>query len=142
MTVLPYLIVILLGQFALTLGMCLLGVPISLLLFWVPDKLGVPLRTFLAGCAGGIVAIGFGFFVFEWLVGTGSFGLFPFLATAAPLSIPLMNDYRVYQELKRIASDAPDRVRAFAASDTIGRGTGVLGEVISVLIGGYFFTSW
>ena len=137
---LAYLVVIPLVQFALTIGIMILGFPIALILAWIPDRFGIPIRAFVAGCAGAVMSICFGFVVFTWLAGAGSFSVFPFLATAIPLVIPIINDYHKYRELKELISDEnyPERVKEYATPDTQARGTAVLGEVVGIIIGGFW----
>lgn len=118
------------------------GFIVALLFSWIPDRVGVPLRTFLGGCAAAICAVGFGFLMFTWIVGVGSFGVLPYLATILPISISVVKDYRQYQGMKQIASDAPDRVRVVVTPDVLGAGTHVLGGIIGILVGGYLFVNW
>ena len=136
--VLAYVLVIPLVQFALLLGSYFPGFLLALLLSWIPDKVGVPIRCFVSGCAGGSTAIAFGFIVFRWLAGAGAFGFFPLLATAVPLLIPIINDYRDYQGLKQEVGGFTPEVEPFVW----GKGTIVLGEIVGILFGGYLFIGW
>lgn len=133
---LAYVLVIPLVQFALLLGSYSLGFLLALILSWIPDKNGVPIRCFAGGFGGGITTIGFGFVVFRWLVGAGSFGIFPLLATAIPLCVPILNDYHEFRRFKQKFGGVEI---PFADQLTRGKGTTVLGEIVGILIGGYLF---
>ena len=116
-TILAYILVIPLVQFAYTLGYMLSIViisPFNVVASAVlrRDKdckqadnplVGLPTNALQAvvsglitGASGGIAAVAFGFGVFALLVGKESFGLWPFCATILPLTIPLWNDYRLW----------------------------------------------
>ena len=77
-TVLAYIIVIVLSQFCLTAG-ALAATLLSLLLFWLPDRLRAPLCALLGGIAGSVLAVGLAYLIFKWLLGPDSFGVTPFL---------------------------------------------------------------
>lgn len=130
-----YAIVVLLGH---PLGM-LAGFIGALLLFWVPDRVGVPLRTFFGKCAASIATVGFGFLVFRWLVGAGSFAVLPYLATILPVSIFLLRDFGKYQRMQQIDVSDDCCFEAVLATERLGAGTYILGGILGILIGGYLF---
>ena len=142
-TVLAYVLVIPLVQFAFTLGV-LFGSFGGILLSWLPEKYGVQVRSFVSGCVGGITSVSYGFVVFRLLVGEGSFSTGPFLATVLPLSMPILNDYCRYQKVKRHAIDEPgNQTYAGQLISRMINGTlkVVLGELAGILIGGCLFMS-
>src|SRR3989449_10417632 len=92
-TILAYVLVAPLVQFCLTIGVGLAGLAVALLPAWTP----ISLRTKIAGACGGIVgvalAVTYGYGVFRFVVGPGSFTLGPFLASIVPLLLPIRNDF-------------------------------------------------
>ena len=102
------------------------------------------LSSFLAGCGASLVAMSLGFVVFTCIVGAGSFGIWPFAATALPLSIPMLVHYRrchqprcIVVDVEHMPSigDLPPPKASFYR-------TVLLGDIIGILIGGCLFASW
>ncbi len=138
-TILAYVLVIPLVQFALTLGE-LFGGAIGVLSSWMPDKSGTQVRGFIAGCVGAIASISYGFVVFRLLVGAGSFGIFPFLATVLPLSIPILNDFGIYRRFQEKKSSETDAfIKTEESIITAGALMRVISELVGILIGGCLF---
>ncbi len=115
---------------------------VALAFSWVPDRVGVPLRTFLGGCVAKVVAVGFGFLMFNWIVGAGSFGVLPYLATILLVAFLVVKDCAHYQGMKQVVDDASDNVRGFLVQEIRGAGTHILGGIIGIIVGGYLFVDW
>ena len=139
-TVLAYLIVILLVQFALTIGVVVGGTLLAFLLIWTSERVRVSISSFVAGVAGVVTAVLFGYLAFRILVGSGTFGLIPFLASTMPLIIPILNDHKISKKLNRLYDDAPtEGVRDFVRPAKQGFEVQVFGEIIGVIISFYLF---
>lgn len=115
---------------------------VALALSWVPDRAGVPLRTFLGGCVAMVVAVGVGFLVFKWIAGAGSFGVLPYLVTILLATYFVVKDCAQYQGMKQMADDASDRVKKVLTPEIQGAGTHILGRIIGILVAGYLFVDW
>lgn len=133
-----YIVAILCAPF---IGM-LPGFVVALLFSWVPDRIGVPLRTLLGACTAVLFAVGFGFLVFRWIVGVDSFGVLPYLGTIVPVCLLMIKNYGQYQRMKQISNTAPDSVKGVLAPEVLGAGTYILGQVAGIFVGGYLFIEW
>lgn len=103
-TLLAYIIVVALGQFAFTFGM-LFG---SGLFGAVCNYLPLKIKSVIAGMLAGILAttavMGFAYGIFVLL--TGNFGLYPFLAAIVSMLIPLNNDLQTYRNRKQSMTES------------------------------------
>jgi len=103
MTVLAYALVFLpISTLVVTFLVVTFGVALGLLIFplplyWVPEKQRVMVTGFrgivvgfLCGVLGEGAGFGFGYLIFHWLVGPGSFTVLPICVAAIPLLIPPM----------------------------------------------------
>lgn len=98
LTILAYLLVIVLAQFAFTFGMfigTLLTLPFNLIADSVSSE-NTTVSTFratvvsvIAGIFCSVICIGFAWGIFRLLVGVDSFTLFPFLASVLSMLIPI-----------------------------------------------------
>ena len=135
---LAYIIVLVLGQFCITGGV-LIGGMLSLLLFWLPDRVRVPFCALAGGLAGPLLAVAMAYLVFNWLVGPESFGVFPFLCALVSVSIPIYNDYRLLTKLQSIQNEAPVRVADYVSGDIMTRRTILCGELAGVVVAAILF---
>jgi hypothetical protein len=87
-----YVIVILLARFLYWLGSVVVGFPVSGCLAKAPERVRGVIAGFLSGLGGVAAVVLGGYEVFLLLIGEGAFGLFPLVATVAPLIIPLRKD--------------------------------------------------
>ena len=138
MTILAYIIVIVISQFMLTIGVMITTL-LGFLLAWLPDRVRAPLLGFIGGVAGTVLAVLVARLIFSWLAGPDSFGLGPFLAATIPLSIPIMNDYKKYKQLRQIQSEMSGEVAEYAAPTTAGMGAMPMGAVIGIVLSAALF---
>ena len=108
LTILAYLIVIVLGRFAFTIGM-LIGTLVTLPFNLVADfvfffnlratTIRALVVTVIAGVSCSIGCIAFAWLIFRILVGTESFGIFPFFASLLSMAISIYKDINRYRDL-------------------------------------------
>lgn len=150
-TIIAYVLVVPLVQFCLTAGVLLGGFLVALLLAWAP----ISLRTNVAGVFGGIggvtFAVAFGYGVFRFVIGPGSFTIGAFLASTLPLLIPIRNDIlqsrRVkaarYQFLETIAKsrgiNIDQAAKDMAEETETAHGSNVVGEIVGLALVAVWF---
>jgi len=138
-TILAAVLSITLGQFALTAGTFIVGIPVSLALSWLSDITRTTIVGFLSGCGAVFTVMLYVALVFRLLVGPKSFGLLAFVCAVLSLIIPVYNDYQKYRQVKAAHDtltatigqelDAP-LIRAHA--------TTVLGELSGIALTGAY----
>jgi hypothetical protein len=131
-TILAYVLVIALGQFAFTIGTLLGSGLFGALLYYLPVKIKLPIAGTLAGVLARITVMAFAYGVF-WLL-TGHFGGYSFIAATVSMIIPLNTDFATYQGRKRSVKETDwgtgsvgDEARAMVA--------GEVGGLVGVFIG-------
>ena len=93
-TVIAYILVIVLGQFAFTIGTMVGSGLFGILLYYLPLRIKIPLGLFLAGVLGSFTVIMYGYLIF-WLFGL-PFTFYPLLASILSMTLPLYNDYKMH----------------------------------------------
>ncbi len=149
-TLLAYVVVIPLVQFAYTIG-TYVGIPLGLWTFVLPVKCGNQARSFVAGFSGIFLAVAYGFIVFRLFLGSQSYSTFPLLATVLPLLIPLQNDYRRYRQMDRTMNEIEEAVangddlavieREMLEELHVYAWYHMSGALVGVLLGGWIFLS-
>ncbi len=96
-TLIAYVLVVPLSYLVFRLGGIVATAPIAFALI----KASVWFRSTICGVVGGIggvvAAVAFGWYVFSWVVGHGTFTLFPFLASVLILTISIQKDVQFAQ---------------------------------------------
>ena|SRR2546427_929894 len=148
-TILAYVLVVPLVQFCLTIGVGLVGLVVALLLAWTPISLRTKIAGVCGGVAGGALAVAYGYGVFRLAVGPGSFTLGPFLASIVPLLLPIRNDFLHARQvtaardqlLSTFAKTGAHAVKGMAAETETAHRSGVVGEVVGLLLATACFLS-
>jgi hypothetical protein len=146
-TILAYALVIPLLQFCLTIGVGIVGLTMAFLLAWVPTSLRTKIAGLLGGAAGIVVAVAYGYAIFRFLLGPGSFTLGPFLASTVPLFLPIRNDYLRARQvaaargqlLDTVARSDADTVKEMARETETAHGSTVAGEIVGLLLAAGWF---
>lgn len=142
MTVVAYIAVIALVQFCLTLGVLLVGFAVALALSWTSQSFRTTIAGFVGGAAGVALAVAFGFWVFQFLVGEDSYGAGVFAASTVPLLPPIGNDMRRARQVREAREQMLDKVGESsdaAALDRLrdvsstGHGSSAVGEVAGLV---------
>ena len=134
-----YVIVIVLVQFCLSLGYLIAGFPIALCLAWAPSRLRAIVAGILAGVAGVVAAVGFGYLIFHLLLGPKAYNIGAFIASTIPLVFPIVNDRRRAHELSIAESDLPEGVKATASPITASAKYSVVGYQIGLVLAAVWF---
>jgi hypothetical protein len=127
-TVIAYILVVLLVHFVLMGGALLVGFPIVLLLGWTSVSVQTKIAGFVGGIAGVALAVVFGFGLFRLLVGPDSYTAGAFIASTAPLLLPIRTDFLHSQR---------DKV----AGKQTASGSGAIGEVAGLVLATAWFFS-
>jgi hypothetical protein len=139
-TLLAYVIVLPLSFLASRLGAIVAGGPIAFALI----RASVQLRSTIAGfigCVGGVAAaVTFGWCVFRWVVGPGSFTLVPFLASVLILTISIPKDFRHSQGCAQTQADLTTYGNRWLADQIGNPWITVVGDVCGlILVSAWFF---
>lgn len=140
-TIIAYVLVVPTVQFCLVLGVWIPGFLIALLLAWAP----ISVRTSIAGVCGGVagvaLAVLWGYGVFHFIVGPGSFTLAPFLASTLPLLGPICRNWIQARQfaaarmdvLKLAAERGPEVAAQMAHETQTAHGSVVAGMIVGLL---------
>lgn len=135
-TFLAYILVIPLSFIASRLGGLVAGFPIAILF----SSASVELRSTIGGFIGGvfysITAAAFGWFVFNWLVGKGSFTLFPFLASVLILIVTIPGNYNK----AKADSQLKEKLENKGIAEEMGNAWSLFaGEICGLILAGLLF---
>lgn len=103
------------------------GVPISFALIWASVQLRSTIAGFITGVVYSIAAVAFGWFVFSWVVGKGSFTILPFLASVLILIIIIPRNLRKAQTDTQLKAEFEEKGSSWLAKE--------MGNVWSLFIG-------
>lgn len=127
-----YILIIVLGQFAFTIGTLIGSGLFGMIFYYLPLRIKMPIAGFCAGALASLAVAGFGYVTF-WLFGI-QFGVYPFLACIVSMLIPLRNDYRLHAARKQNAKEPyssefvvseTKALIAFSATSLIGAVAGI-----------------
>lgn len=138
-TVIAYILVIVLGQFAFTIGTMVGSGLFGILLYYLPLRIKIPLGLFLAGIFGSVTVILYGCLIF-WLFGL-PFNFYPLLASILSMTLPLYNDYKMHshrsQSIKEI--DLHPIIAEEAKALASGSFTSLIGSMVGIALGLIYF---
>lgn len=138
-TLLAFVIVVALGQFAFTFGM-LLGSGLFGAVCYFPLKIKPVIAGVLAGILATTAVMGFAYGIFILL--TGNFGLYPYLAAIVSMLIPLNNDLQTYRNRKQSMTESDWHV-GFVENEAKGMllydAASVIGPFIGIGVSAWFF---
>ena len=101
-------------------------------------KASVWFRSTIAGVIGGIggvvASVAFGWCVFSWVVGAGTFTLFPFLASVLILTISIKKDVQLAQRQAQTRADFNASDKQFLADEIGNPWSPVVGNVCGLII--------
>lgn len=126
-TLLAYILVIPLSFLVSRLAGLVVGVPISFALIWASVQLRSTIAGFITGVVYSIAAVAFGWFVFSWVVGKGSFTILPFLASVLILIIIIPRNLRNAQTDTQLKVEFEEKGSSWLAKE--------MGNVWSLFIG-------
>lgn len=138
-TLLAYAIVLPLSFLASRMAAIVIGAPMSFALI----RASVWLRSTIVGfisCVGGVAAaVVFGWCVFNWVVGPGSFTIVPLLASVLILTVSISKDFRHSRECAKTQADFQSDGKQWM-SDQIGNPwSTVVGDVCGLILAAAWF---
>lgn len=139
-TLLAYAIVLPLSVLASRMAAIVIGAPMSFALI----RASVWLRSTIVGfiaCVGGVAAaVAFGWCIFSWVVGRGSFTLAPFFTSVAILTISIFKDFRNSQERAKMQANYQSSGQQWMVDEIGNPWSTVAGDVCGlILVSAWFF---
>lgn len=126
-TLLSYVLVIPLSFVAFRLAGLVIGVPISFALIWASVKLRSTVAGFITGVVYSAAAVAFGWFVFSWVVGKGSFTILPFLSSVLILILIIPKNLRKAKTDTQLKEEFEEKDSSWLAKE--------MGNVWSLFVG-------
>jgi hypothetical protein len=136
-TVLAYIIVVPLVQFAFSIG-SLPSIPFRLGICWAPKTIRCVIGGLLTGISCALAAVVFGWLVFRYVAGPSSFGTFALAATIIPLYIPIRNDWANYRELREWEENVTDAAREVTSPVGLDSLFLIVGAIVGLALGAYW----
>lgn len=92
-----------------------------------------------------MACVAFSWLIFRFVIGIGSFGIFPFIAAVGSMVFPIYNDFNKHRELQKVRSEAEDELSAetfkvlsdVTAPTTNSFGFIVMGEIAGIVLSGF-----
>lgn len=141
-TLLAYVVVLPLSFLVSRLGAIVAGGPIALAFIRTSVRLRSTIAGFI-GCVGGVAAaVAFGWCVFNWVVGPGSFTLAPFLASVLLLTVSIPKGFRHSQDCAQTRADFQTTGNRWLADEIGNPWSTVAGDVCGLILAvAWFFLS-
>jgi len=133
-TLLAYILVIPLSFLASRLAGLVVGVPISFALIWASVQLRSTIAGFIVGVVSSISAVAFGWFVFSWVVGKGSFTILPFLASVLILIIIIPQNFRKTQADSQLKAEFEEKGSSWLAEKMGNAWSLFIGEISGFIL--------
>lgn len=138
-TLLAYTMVLPLSFLASRLGTIVVGGPIAFALNWASVWLRSTIAGFV-GCVGGVAsAVAFGWCVFRWVVGPGSFTLAPFLASVLVLTVASINDFPSSKSRAQMQAEFQTSGQQWLADEIGNPWSTVAGEACGLMLASAWF---
>ena len=142
-TLLVYVLVIPLSFVASRLAGLVVGVPISFALIWASVQLRSTIAGFFTGIVYFIAAVAFGWFVFSWVVGKGSFTILPFLSSVLILIIIIPRNLRKAQTDTQLKEEFEEKGSSWLAKEMGNVWSLFVGEIFGIILAAvWFFVAW
>jgi len=132
--IIAYVLVLPLSYLAFRLGTFVVTAPIAFALI----KASVWVRSTIAGVVAGIggvaAAVAFGWCVFNWVVGPGTFTLFPFFASVLILTISIHKDFQLAQKQAQTRADFQASGKEWLSNQVGNFWSVVVGDVCGLIL--------
>ena len=138
-TLLAYILVIPLSFLASRLAGLVVGVPISFALIWASVQLRSTIAGFITGVVYSIAAVAFGWFVFSWVVGNGSFTILPFLASILILIIIIPRNLREAQTDTQLKAEFDEKGSSWIVKEMGNVWSLFIGEISGLILAAAWF---
>ncbi len=133
-TLLAYILVIPLSFLASRLAGLVVGVPIYFALIWASVQLRSTIGGFIVGVVYSISAVAFGWFVFSWVVGKGSFTILPFFASVLILIIIIPQNFRKTQADSQLKAEFEEKGSSWLAENMGNPWSLFIGEISGFIL--------
>ena len=137
--ILAYVMVLPLSFLMSRLGAIVAGGPIAFALTKATVRLRSTVAGFIGSVGGVAAAVAFGWCVFSWVVGLGSFTLTPFLASVLLLTVSISKDFRHSRECAKIQADFRTSGKQWMADEIGNPWSTVVGDVCGLTLAAAWF---
>lgn len=138
-TIIAYVLVLPLSFLASRLGAIVVTIPISFALIWTSVWFRSTIGGFVGCLVGVATAVAFGWCVFSWIVGPGSFTLLPFLSSVFLLTISIGKDFRQAKEHAQVQANFKASGKQFLAYEIGNPWSTVVGDVCGLILAVVWF---
>jgi len=133
-TIFAYVLVLPLSYLAFRLGTFVATVPIAFALIKASVYVRSAIAGIVAGIGGVVSAVAFGWCVFNWGVGPGTFTLFPFFASVLILTISIQKDVQLARKQAQTRAEFQTSEKGWL-SNQVGNFWGVVvGDVCGLIL--------
>lgn len=133
-TIIAYVLVLPLSYLAFRLGTFVATAPIAFVLIKASVWVRSTIAGVVAGIGGVIAAVAFGWCVFNWVVGPGTFTLFPFLASVLILTISIQKDVQFAQAQAQTRAEFQTSGKEWLANQVGNFWSVVVGDVCGLIL--------
>ncbi|MBA4418534.1 MAG: hypothetical protein C0392_11600 [Syntrophus sp. (in: bacteria)] len=143
-TLLSYVLVIPLSFIASRVAGFVIGVPISFALIWASVQLRSTIAGFIIGVVYSAAAVAFGWFIFSWVVGKGSFTILPFLSSVLILILIVPRNLRKAKTDAQLIEEFDEKYSSRIAKEMLGNVWSLFfGEISGFILAAvWFFCAW
>jgi len=136
---LAYIMVIPLSFVASRLAGLVVGAPISFALIWASVQLRSTVAGFICGVGSSIAPVAFGWLVFSWIIGKGSFTILPFLSSVLILIIVIPSNLRKTQSDSKLKEELEKKGSSFLAKEMGSVWSLFIGEITGLILAAIWF---
>ena len=137
-TIIAYLLVLPLSYLAFRLGTFVTTAPIAFALIKASVWVRSTIAGVIAGIGGVVAAVTVGWCVFNWVVGPGTFTLFPFLASVLILTISIQKDVQLAQKQAQTREEFQSSGKEWLSNQVGNFWSVVVGDVCGLILA----TAW
>lgn len=138
-TIIAYVLVLPLSYLAFRLGTFVATTPIAFALIKASVWVRSTIAGVVAGIGGVVAAVAFGWCVFNWVVGPGSFTLFPFFASMLILTISIHKDVQLAQKQAQIRAEFQTSGKEWLSNQVGNFWSVVVGDVCGLILAAAWF---
>jgi len=138
-TIIAYVLVLPLSYLAFRLGTFVATAPIAFALIKASVWVRSTIAGVVAGVGGVVAAVAFGWCVFNWVVGLGTFTLFPFFASVLILTISIQKDVQLAQKQAQTRAEFQTSGKEWLSNQVGNFWSVVVGDVCGLILAATWF---
>ena len=138
-TIIAYVLVLPLSYLAFRLGTFVATAPIAFALIKASVWVRSTIAGVVAGIGGVVAAVAFGWCVFNWVVGPGTFTLFPFFASVLILTISIQKDVQLAQKQAQTRAEFQTSGKEWLSNQVGNFWSVVVGDVCGLILAAAWF---